>query len=752
MSFAERNLVRAAAGPIRVSLPLFAATLFLSAFLLFGVQPMFTRMVLPMLGGTPAVWSVAMVFFQTMLLAGYAYAHVLTRKLPLRTAVLVHLGVIALAAISVPIGLASGFGDPPASGEAFWLIGLFTLSVGPAFFAVAANGPLLQAWFARTGHAHAGDPYFLYGASNLGSFLALLSYPFLVEPAIGLLDQSRLWAWGYGLLGVAIAACGAVTLTLLGGVGAAAAPVVPVKPDAAVWRQRAQWTALSFVPSGLLVAVTAHISTDVAAAPFLWVVPLGLFLLTFIITFQRKPILPHALMLRLQPIMFGLPVVTIAGGMVFSWPVALGLHLSAFFIAAMVCHGEMVRRRPGPERLTEFYMSMSFGGMLGGLAAGLIAPQVFSGIAEYPLLLLAALACRPGVFGQPAATYARQAAIAMAIAAAGCLPALLVDFGGGSDPFAIKYGLVGLAIVIMLQGSNPVRLLLLAGAAMLAIQLVGSDFGRTERIRSFYGVHKIADTIDGGHRVLFHGTTIHGAERITGGAQVAPEPLTYYYRGGALHQAIEAVRAARGGAMSRVGIVGLGTGSLACHKTAGETWRFYEIDTAVVDLAKGPRAKFSFVNRCAPDSDIIIGDARLTLAKEPAGGFDLLVIDAFSSDAVPTHLLTREAMALYASKLTAQGVMVMHISNRNVELGPVVAGVAEANGFKTWRRADMSRQNFANDLKANAIVAAVARDAAHLGPLAKDGEWRPVTAPPPEKTWTDDYADILSVLIAKVAR
>ena len=375
----------------RLVLGLFTAAVFLSALLLFGVQPMFSRMVLPQLGGSPSVWSVAMVFFQSMLLAGYAYAHFLMGTQNRRLAVAVHLALLTGALITLPLSIAD-WGAPPASGTAFWLLGLFTVSIGLPFFALAANNPLLQTWFVRTGHREAHDPYFLYAASNIGSFLALLSYPLLLEPAFTLHTQGWLWSGGFALLVALIAACG--TVMLRSGMDAVFEQVqfAGAKP---AWLLIGRWVFLSTVPSGLLVAVTAHISTELTSAPLLWVMPLSLYLLTWVLVFQRKPALSHELVLSLQPFaVAGIVALLYLGHRVPMVPSLIG-HLLAFFIIAMGCHGELARTRPVPAYLSSFYVSLSFGGMLGGLFAGLLAPYIFSWIAEYPILAALAVLCRP---------------------------------------------------------------------------------------------------------------------------------------------------------------------------------------------------------------------------------------------------------------------------------------------------------------------------------------------------------------------
>src|SRR5436305_11033785 len=379
----------------RLVLAVYTAAIFVSALLLFSVQPLFTKMVLPRLGGSPAVWSVAMVFFQSLLLGGYGYAHYLMQIANRRVAVAVHLLLLVAALLSLPLSIASGWGEPPTSGYAFWLLGLFAVSIGLPFFALAANNPLLQAWFFRTGHPSGPDPYFLYASSNVGSFLALLSYPVLLEPMFTLHTQNLIWTGGYGLLIVLIAACALLLL------GSPASVVVAVDAPAEhsmappPWLLRARWIFLASVPSGLLIAVTAHISTDVAAAPLLWVLPLSLYLLTWVLVFQSRPLLPHKWILRLQPLALAGVIVLLAVGGEQNLLLTLGGHQLCFFVIAMACHGELARTRPAAKYLTGFYVALSFGGMVGGLFAGLLAPYIFSWIAEYPILVALAVLCRP---------------------------------------------------------------------------------------------------------------------------------------------------------------------------------------------------------------------------------------------------------------------------------------------------------------------------------------------------------------------
>jgi hypothetical protein len=385
-----------------LALPAFGAAIFLSASLLFVVEPMFAKMVLPRLGGSSGVWSAAMVFFQASLFLGYAYAHVLASRLPLWLALVIHLAVLAAAALTLPLGIAAGFDRPPADGAALWVIGLFAASIGLPFFALSANAPLLQAWFARTAHRGAKDPYFLYAASNVGSFLALLSYPFLIEPRTTVSGQTHAWSLAFLVLVALVSLCGGLALLSRPAAAVPVAPATAEAPPAADapppgWRQALVWTGLAAVPSGLLVALTAHLSTDVAAAPFLWVVPLAIYLLTFVLVFQPRPPIPHRLMLRAEPPLIALLAIVVAMPLIATIFQVMAINLVAFFAIAMVCHGELARRRPPARHLTSFYLWMSAGGMLGGLAAGLIAPNVFNSVLEYPILIVLAVLCRPGL-------------------------------------------------------------------------------------------------------------------------------------------------------------------------------------------------------------------------------------------------------------------------------------------------------------------------------------------------------------------
>lgn len=729
-------------------LVVYTAAIFTSALLLFSVQPLFTKMVLPRLGGSPAVWSVAMVFFQSLLLGGYAYAHYLMTLKSRVAPVVIHLALLTIALLTLPLSIAGGWGEPPSSGYAFWLLGLFAVSIGLPFFALAANNPMLQAWFVRTGHPDGPDPYFLYASSNIGSFLALLSYPVLLEPMFSLRTQNLIWTGGYALLIVLIAACGILLLrsppmtveAISASEGDAPAPA---------WMTRLRWIFLAAVPSGLLIAVTAHISTDVAAAPLLWVLPLSLYLLTWVLVFQSRPLLPHSFMLTLQPLAIaGVMILLVIGGEQ-NLLLTLGGHLACFFVIAMACHGELARTRPAANYLTGFYVALSFGGMVGGLFAGLIAPYAFSWIAEYPILLVLAALCRPA--GTPAVRGGLVLWLVAVVAAA-----ILIGFayraGAVAEFLAANrvWVVVGLASVMMvlavLWKIDRWSVAALVVLGLILIRVYPSDDGRVETVRSFFGVHKIVVTSNGQYHVLMHGTTIHGAEKFLNddGTPVSgrPEPISYYHKDGGMGRAITAIRERKGGPI-RVAVIGLGTGTLACHSLPGEDWKYFEIDQTMVDTARDPRY-FTYVSACDPNMKPVIGDARLTFAKEQDGTYDLIIVDAYSSDAIPIHLATEEAMAIYKAKLAPQGAVVMHVSNRHLELASVVVGIAEENDLMSWVFNEDSGRDVDYIFTTNVVISA--RQKADVGKIASDEKWALTEATEGQRIWTDDYSNVLGAV------
>ena len=736
--FVDRQAVARRLEPL-----LYAATLFVSALLLFSIQPMFAKMVLPKLGGAPAVWSVAMVFFQTVLLAGYGYAYVLNRLLSPRWAAMFHLLLLGITAMMLPIAIAPGWGVPPQDGTTLWLFGLFAVSIGLPFFTLSASAPLLQSWFASSGHKQAGNPYVLYAASNLGSFAALFAYPVIIEPFLTLKTQTAAWSIGFALLAVLLSFVGLLTARAL----PAAVQAEAVGDVSANVFERMRWIALAAVPSGLVIAVTAYLTTDIAAAPFLWVVPLAIYLLTFVAVFRERPWIAHANVVRFVPFAVAPLAVSLIGGEKVFWLTSIALNLVVFALLTLMCHGELYARRPSPRRLTEFYLCTSFGGVIGGGFAGLLAPQIFNGNYEYPILIALALLCMPGLVTGGSRKALTEAAPWLVASAALALVWYVTRFQPSATlelPFQVLLAL--LAAAMLFQRQRPMRFFGLVILSFSVTALWRPGIAPIETARSFFGVHKVAEVNDGRARLLYHGTTIHGAQRLRNddGTPVSGPllPQTYYYPGGPFAEAIGAVRAARG-SLNHVAVVGLGTGTLACHSKGNEHWTFFEIDPEVIRIARDPR-RFEFLSRCAPESPVIAGDARLTL-EASADRYDLIVLDAFSSDTIPVHLLTREAVAGYLSKLSPHGVLLLHISNRHLDLTPVVAKVAQSLGLAAFVREDRSAGDLLTTLKADARLVVLARDAADAGSVA--GNWAPLRPDQSSALWTDDYSNILGIML-----
>ncbi len=726
---------------------LHCVALFLGSLLLFAIEPMFTKMILPLLGGTPAVWNTAMMFFQAVLLVGYLYAHLLSRVKTLRQQVLIHTGVLAAGLLCLPVHVAWQEAVTASTHPVPWLIALLTVSIGLPFFAVSATAPLLQRWFSRSDHPRASDPYFLYASSNAGGLIALLAYPVLIEPQLGLMLQSRAWTAGYLLLAITVVLC-AVSLwvarrRLRSSAVEEILPAVeatgPVDTfhERISWSRRARWVGLAFVPSALLLAVTQHITTDVAAAPFLWVVPLSLYLLSFIIVFSRRPILRHSWMLWLQVWIFALLAIYFGENDL----LLLTLHLAALFLTAMVCHGELVRRRPTTEHLTEFYLWMSFGGLLGGVFCSLIAPLAFDSILEYPLILTLACLLRPeiGRGGQ----FRRLLDFA--------LPAVLISlyllawtrldiFDVGPKGPILFYGITAVALYSF--HNRPLRLTL-GFAAILFAAIHFDDMNRQlHRERSFFGLYTVCTNRAGNEHWLYNGNILHGDQCMD--PNELRTPRTYYVRGSPLWQIFDRINI-RGG-VNHVGVIGLGTGSTSCYHKPGRTMTFFEVDPVMERIARDPKL-FRYLEVCGEGVDVVIGDGRLNLAKTADGTFDLLILDAFSSDAIPVHLLTREALALYMRKLTPDGIALLHISNRYLDLAPVVANLVEdaslAGRIQEYEPTEDEKRKGAS---ASTWVA-VTHNLQDLDPLAPYGIWRELESERSRGVWTDDYSNVFRTLL-----
>ena len=726
-------------------LPLYALTLCLSALLMFWVQPLYTRLALPLLGGAPAVWITAMLFFQAALLAGYLYAHLSVHWLGLKRQSLLHGVLLLLAFVALPVALPEGWTPPVGGMHAGWQIGLMAVGIGLPFFAVSATAPLLQRWFAHAGHARSADPYFLYSASNIGSIAALIGYPLLFEPAMRLGEQGWAWTGGYALLALLISWCGLILWRrFVADPPGVEGEDLELSPDIS-WRRRGVWILLAFAPSSLMLGVTLHLSTDVAAVPLLWVVPLALYLLSFVIVFARRPVLPHSWMVIFQVPVLVLLAVTMSWSHNLPW-IEMLVHLEAFFVSAMVCHGELAARRPAARHLTEFYLWMSVGGVLGGLFNALLAPVLFDNVLEYPMMVVLVALLRPWRTGR------QRRDLALDLVPPGLLALLMwssVTLGEGGETmlsmaaFALA---AGFALLLPWRGS-PLRFALGLGVLMvmapLALKQQGfTGLGELDVIhteRSFFGVNRVtAMERPFPAHLLIHGTTLHGAQRQD--EDKRKSPLTYYHPNGPVGQVFQAFPFWR---FNRVGVVGLGAGAAACYARPGQDWTFFEIDPVVERIARDERF-FTFLADCAPEARVVIGDARLSLQAAPEGSFDLLVLDAFSSDAIPIHLLTREAFAMYQRKLAPGGVIMVHISNRYLDLEPVLGRITVETGFFGVIQHHNEGESFVM-LRYPSIWVVMARSPDDIIELAPDRRWEPLRGAK-AALWTDDYVNIVGAL------
>jgi SAM-dependent methyltransferase len=723
----------------RFARPLFLATVLAGSFLLFLMQPMIARMALPRLGGAPAVWNSAMVVYQALLLAGYAYAHLLARCTPRRQAG-IHLASFAAAALWLPIGL-TGALLPPDASPALWAPWFLLSSIGPLFFIVSAQAPLMQRWYAL--ETARGDPYPLYAASNLGSFAGLISYPLLVEPLLTLREQSLAWSAGYALLVLLVAVC---ALT----VPAAAVEQLPQETEPAPTRRRILcWVALAAVPSGLMLSTTTHLTTDVVAVPLLWVVPLGLYLLSFVIAFAHGRKVAR-LFTTIAPL-----VLLIGGGFAFSdgsnlpfFGATIGLVL--LFTIATALHAELFRLRPGPSRLTTFYLAMAVGGVLGGFFCAVVAPGLFDWAYEHPLLLLGAAFLLPQApflpWGHRLPGWAAWALVAAAFLLSFAAEQRLWGLAG--EEWALVPSICISLIALLFIGER-LRFALCLAALMLSyggwLKLEESAEGI--RTRSYFGVYTVSTRNDPPARLLTHGTTLHGVQNLSPGEE--REPTSYYARGSGVGIALTGAEFLFG-PEARIGVVGLGTGTLSCYAQPGQRWRFYEIDPAIVRIA-GDRSRFTFLSSCAPQARVVLGDARISLARQQPGQLDLLALDAFSSDAVPMHLLTREALQVYARALAPGGILLVHISNRYLDLEPVLAEAARTQG---WHAAVYDYNPDPAERAQNATISiwvAMTRDSEQLLALRilsreQAHGWRPLVGRRGFSGWTDDYATIVPLL------
>jgi SAM-dependent methyltransferase len=719
--------------PAGIMVTLFTLTTLMSASLLFTVEPMVAKMLLPSYGGSPMVWNTSVLFFQIALLVGYAYAHWSQRLLGARWQPLVQIPLVIAPLFVLPVALPAWLDARGSTPDALWLLLVLAAVVGAPFAVLSTIGPLVQRWYSWADLPRSNDPYFLYAASNVGSMLALLAYPFLIEPAADLAAQARWWAFGYVVFTALLVACGLIVrFRTTKTPSEALTEAEPVAEEQISWWRRARWLGLAFIPSSLMLGVTTHISTDIAPVPLMWVVPLALYLATFIIAFGSKK----------QRWLSSTVTVAAISAAVLPWTLylmgyravlsAILLSLSLVLVSGLACHGLLAKDRPIPRRLTEFFLIISLGGALGGAFNSLVAPMVFDWVAELPLVVTA-LAVLPLALSRKPDMTARwhfrgAAALVEAFVLTGPLLAVAAYLRLGGSWF----------VVILLASFLPwcvlaVRrpLMMAIGAALTTTVLFWYQTPTdTFRERTFFGTYSVYT--DNGWRIFAHGTTVHGYQFPSGPKRTIP--VSYFGRPGPLGDLF----ASYGDRSRRIAVVGLGTGVMASYGRRGQKMDFYEIDPAVVKIAID---QFSYLGDSRADISAIVGDGRLGLDNEPDGSYGMIILDAFSSDAVPPHLLTREALQMYARKLTAGGVIVFNVTNRNLDLAPMLGATARAAGL-----ASMTGQGDADPqriYRASSWVA-VTRSDADLQPLrAKAWRWHTPRSGP---VWTDAHSSLFGVL------
>lgn len=723
---------------------LFLATICTGSLLLFLVQPMIARMVLPRLGGTPAVWNSAMLVYQALLLAGYAYAHWLNRFAAKRQAA-IHITLFCIAGLMLPISLSDA---QPGSGSnlVLWVPWLLLTSIGPLFFVVSAQAPLMQRWFALSG---GGDPYLLYAASNLGSFTGLLAYPLVVEPLMKTGAQSWFWSVSYVAVALLSLLC---ALRLPRGVPAVSMQIATTAAPGR--RVTMQWIMLAAIASGLMLSTSLYLTTDVAAMPLLWVIPLGVYLLSFSVAFAKNRDWPE-LIAKLAPFLLLISGFTVFLGS-FSSPFIVVCNL---FVIACVLHSRMFDSRPAAEHLTHFYLAMSIGGVLGGLFCALLAPLIFDWTYEHPILLIAAalvvgdqpLLRRTGLFWK---RHGCSIAIPLIILAAGFSLSVVASWELFAIPNRARI-MIGVVVAVLCAFSGGHRMLF---AGMLVATMLSMNGWSTlqqtwvegRMTRSYFGIYSIKP-VDENAIILFHGTTMHGAQSRKPSIHLVPQ--TYYTPSSGIGLTMSAVTALFG-EKARIGVMGLGTGSLSCYSKPEQRWKYYEIDPVVETIARDARY-FSFISRCRPDMQVVIGDGRLTIASEPPNSADLLVVDAFTSDAVPVHLLTEEAFETYRRHLAPNGLLALHISNRFLDLKPVLSAAAESGWtarLRKTKKPSKDEKEFIFSASEWVVMSPDPQTIANLEKATGRQYWTVLPKAEGFERWTDTYSSLLPLIIARYSK
>ncbi|MCA1717592.1 MAG: fused MFS/spermidine synthase [Actinobacteria bacterium] len=802
---------------------LFSVTIFVSAALLFLVEPMFAKFVLPTFGGTPAVWTGSMMFFQAALLTSYLYVHATTTWLGARKQAVLHLALVLLPLLVLPLAVPAAEWAPSSEANPiFLLLGLLAVTVGLPFFAISATNPLIQRWLSDTDHPAARDPYFLYRASNLGSVIGLLGYPLVVERELTLANQGIWWSIGYGLL-ILLVLASAVMLwhsprpsvaereeeaeplagdPVSGGGSPQTADdlsLVDSQAEGLTVLRRLRWIGLTFVPSSLMLGVTAFLTTDITPIPLLWVIPLSLYLFSFVIVFspsQRMPDLIHKIMVGVLPVIITTLMLTTVTDLRRPYWALILLHLIGFFVVAMVLHGEVARDRPPARNLTEFYLWVAVGGVLGGVFNALIAPVAFDTVVEYPLAIILACLFVPGLVlsrllrssserdtrsreseeasggeeeretltssGGTGGSRSRRQDLALDLALPVALGLGIVALGwiidsGYFDSLLSRSTVwqlfIGLAAAVCLwfaySSSRPIRFGLGIAALVVAVSFANGAGNILFEDRSFFGVYKVtgdAGTEENAYHALVVGDTNHGAQLL--GPQ-PPTPIAYHDPSGPFGQLFELLPSETTDD-SPVSVLGLGAGVMSCYAEPGQRWTYYEIDPAIEAIARNENL-FTYLRDCPGEYDVVLGDARLKLAEAEPGSYGMIIGEAFSSDAIPVHMLTREATDMYFDKLNEHGVLLHHISNRHLDLEPVVGDLARDRGLTCYASFDDlsdTQPSATSQYKLAAHFTVLARDEADLGSVPDDPRWAPCrTNTETDKVWTDDYSNLLSTFV-----
>jgi hypothetical protein len=760
----------ARSGYTRSMLVLFVLTIFLSAGLLFLVQPMAAKMVLPLLGGSAAVWTTCMLFFQALLLAGYLYGHMVDRWLRPSRQILVHLLVMMAACASLfplgipenPLAIAIPSWIPSEVAIVAWILVLLAMAVGSPFFVVSTTGPLLQRWFSRTGHVHAKDPYFLYAASNAGSLIGLGAYPLLMEPLIGVRAQGWVWSYGYLAFVALSLACGLVVYRKVkNSESQDAAPTVPT--SAPIGRGRlAYWVILAAVPSSLMLGVTQQVATDLASVPLLWIIPLALYLVTFIVAFSpTRAVSAKSAGWALAFLVPAVITTMVLGIVDYAIPV-VALHFAAFFAATYMCHRRLAEDRPEADRLTTFYLMLAVGGVLGGIFNSLIAPTLFDNVYEYPIALVASLLLRPVTKVEGETTRRRLVRTYLAPGAAVCVgvfvtwlfhrgQALTQTLGPNYGTALMYFQTIPMLVIAVFAIRSPrvfATCIALYVGQMYSVRLVGPSQTIFQG-RSFFGVARVLSQAGGMVHVLSHGTTTHGAQ-IVGHEGVRMMPTTYYHPTGPVGQVFTTF--GNDPRLSKVGVIGLGAGAIAAYSQPGDEYTFYEIDALIQRLASGDGFEtpfFTYLRSSYGKVEVVLADGRQGIASHAADGqYGLIVIDAFSSDAIPVHLITKEALELYLTKLMPRGFIMLHISNRHFNLLPVLARLATELGCTLAYIHDQKISKEESVLyKSTSEWVLMTRDMKDLDPLLNlpDSQWHRVRKVTDGDLWTDDHTNILKI-------